>query len=289
MSKKRNCKIIQDLLPSYVEKLTNEETNLFIEEHLKECNECKSVLENMQRIIIINTKEEQKKEVKYIKKYSHKLKILKLIIFIIVAIFMIITITKMSIISSLSKKANTSLASTNYHEESISYEGDSLVNTNIYYKDGKKVVFLERINKNGVSKVTIYKKGEKENIYQEIGNEKIAILNQENGLQYSIAYNDIKDYNIFSLFLTSIFTNIKEEECNGVPCYFLNSYNSSLSFYQGAYISKDTGLVVRYRDGNLINTDTGRKVDLLRDIYYEFDIVTDDIFTEPNLSDYKIK
>ena len=37
MKEKRDCKIIQDLLPNYIEKLTNEETNNFIEEHLKEC------------------------------------------------------------------------------------------------------------------------------------------------------------------------------------------------------------------------------------------------------------
>lgn len=289
MSEKRNCKIIQDLLPNYVEKLTNEETNLFIEEHLKECNECKSVLENMQKNIMTDTKELNRKEVKYMKKYSHKLKILKLIISVIVAIFIIITIIKMSIISSLLKKANQSLSSTNYHEENIAYQGDNLINTNIYYKDGKRAVFLEIINKKGVSKISIYENGRGANVFQEIGDEKIAILNQENGLQYSIAYNDIKDYNIFSLLLTSIFTNIKEVECNGVSCYFLNSYNSSLSSYQGEYINKETGLVVRCKDGSIINSDTGRKVDLLRDVYYDFNTVTDDIFIEPNLSDYEIK
>ena len=36
---KKECKIVQDLLPSYVDKLTNEETNQYIEEHLKECKE----------------------------------------------------------------------------------------------------------------------------------------------------------------------------------------------------------------------------------------------------------
>lgn len=289
MSERKKCKIVQDLLPNYVEGLTNEETNVFIKEHLKDCNECKAVLENMQKNIIMDSKKENKKEVNYIKKYNYKLKALKIIIFIIIIIFVIITLIKMSIISSLLKKANKSLSSTNYHEENILYEGDNLVNTNIYYKNGKKVVFLERINKSGISKISIYKNGEKENIYQEIENQKIAILNQENGLQYSISYNNIKDYNIFSLLIISIFTNINEVECNGTSCYFLNSYHPVLSPYKGEYINKENGLVVRYGGGNLINTDTGRKVDMLIDVYYEFDTVTDDIFTEPNLSDYKIK
>ena len=37
----KNCKIVQDLLPNYIEKLTSDETNIFIEKHLKECEDCK--------------------------------------------------------------------------------------------------------------------------------------------------------------------------------------------------------------------------------------------------------
>ena len=37
MKEKKDCKIVQDLLPNYIEKLTNEETNNYIEDHLKEC------------------------------------------------------------------------------------------------------------------------------------------------------------------------------------------------------------------------------------------------------------
>ncbi len=48
MNEKKDCNIIQDLLPNYIEGLTNEETNKFIEEHLKGCRECKEMLENMQ-------------------------------------------------------------------------------------------------------------------------------------------------------------------------------------------------------------------------------------------------
>ena len=44
---KKECKIVQDLLPSYVDKLTNEETNYFIDEHINECPECQKILENI--------------------------------------------------------------------------------------------------------------------------------------------------------------------------------------------------------------------------------------------------
>ena len=58
MNGKKDCKIVQDLLPNYIEKLTTEETNQFIEEHLKECDECKTVLENMQKDIQLNAEKQ---------------------------------------------------------------------------------------------------------------------------------------------------------------------------------------------------------------------------------------
>ena len=47
----KECKLVQDLLPNYIEKLTSEESNKIIEEHLKECPECRKILENMQNDI----------------------------------------------------------------------------------------------------------------------------------------------------------------------------------------------------------------------------------------------
>ena len=87
MSRKNECKIVQDLLPNYVEGLTNEETNLFIEEHLRECNTCKKMFNNMKTEIQKPDKEVNKNEVNYIKKYNIKLKTLKIIIIIILIIF----------------------------------------------------------------------------------------------------------------------------------------------------------------------------------------------------------
>ena len=34
MKEKKECKVVQDLLPNYIEGLTTKETNEFIEEHL---------------------------------------------------------------------------------------------------------------------------------------------------------------------------------------------------------------------------------------------------------------
>lgn len=47
MSKTYDCDIINDLLPSYLEHLTSAETNVLISEHLKECDICREMFEQM--------------------------------------------------------------------------------------------------------------------------------------------------------------------------------------------------------------------------------------------------
>lgn len=44
---KLKCEVVQDLFPSYVERLTSEVTNKEIEEHLAECEECRNMLKRM--------------------------------------------------------------------------------------------------------------------------------------------------------------------------------------------------------------------------------------------------
>lgn len=41
------CSIIRDLFPSYIDGLTSEESNQIIEDHLRECTECREYLEGM--------------------------------------------------------------------------------------------------------------------------------------------------------------------------------------------------------------------------------------------------
>lgn len=48
MTKKTECKIVKDLLPTYIDELTDKETNLFIENHIKNCSECEQALKDMQ-------------------------------------------------------------------------------------------------------------------------------------------------------------------------------------------------------------------------------------------------
>ena len=50
------CNIVQDLLPNYIEKLTSEDTNQAIEEHLDTCESCKNEYEKMAMDIVTPAK-----------------------------------------------------------------------------------------------------------------------------------------------------------------------------------------------------------------------------------------
>lgn len=79
---KNDCKIIQDLLPNYIDKLTNEYTNEFIEKHLNECSECKKIYDRMKKQIDLNFQVDDK-EIKTMKKISKKIKIMGILILIL--------------------------------------------------------------------------------------------------------------------------------------------------------------------------------------------------------------
>lgn len=85
MKSKQNCKIVQDLLPNYIEKLTNEETNHFIENHIENCEECTNVLKNMNGDLQLE-KINQNKEIKYLKKLKRRNNIIYYFILLIVVL-----------------------------------------------------------------------------------------------------------------------------------------------------------------------------------------------------------
>ncbi len=71
MKNKIPCEIIEDLLPSYIDKLTSEESNTTIKEHLLECENCRNILKRMDKEDEVIT-EEDKKEIDFLKKNKKK-------------------------------------------------------------------------------------------------------------------------------------------------------------------------------------------------------------------------
>lgn len=68
------CEIIQDLLPNYVDDLTSTESNMEIEAHIKNCTNCKDILEKMQAEVQMENIEQNKEEIQPFKKLNKKVR-----------------------------------------------------------------------------------------------------------------------------------------------------------------------------------------------------------------------
>lgn len=84
--KEIDCDIIQDLLPSYVDKISSKSTNNLVEEHIQECCNCKNILDNMNTDIGVKTLDNQAKRINYLKGYKKRRKLLIVLSIIVTAI-----------------------------------------------------------------------------------------------------------------------------------------------------------------------------------------------------------
>lgn len=297
MKEKRDCKIVQDLLPNYIENLTNEKTNQYIEEHFKECEDCKQILENMKKDIPVNKADRDNREVKYIKKFRKKMTVLKLIILIIVIIFIALTLRKVFIISDLSNRAENIRNSKNWRSTTYSYDIGEYTTIELSQLDDQYKVKTTKITEEGKETTMMFaKKSEDENseryrvnTYTETEEEKTARLNMDMGVSLSLQ-NWLYTDNWLQLVIHSIFATVKNATYNGEECYYITNFETvySSSFVRGMYVDKETGLPIstiayEYQDSE------GRKGRYPAAEYvYEFDCVTEEDFIEPDQNEYTI-
>ena len=194
---KENCKIVQDLLPNYIEKLTSKETNLFIENHLKECHECNEILDNMQKTLKVKGQKSDGREVKYIKKVRNKIKLLEAIIVIVLAISLGVAIYYCYYFQDYSKRLEERMTEVGTQMYEVLSEN---MYPNTFYGTIEKIENTGIINN---MRVTI--KTEKENSEQElyfdvnmenIGNNfKIRMNNEEVSFAQLIVGQTVAVYN----------------------------------------------------------------------------------------------
>ena len=266
---KGDCKIVQDLLPNYIERLTNDVTNQYIEEHISTCAECKEVFDNMQKEFRLNDSKRDNREVKYIKKFNKKLKLLRNILLIIVLLFVIIIGRKTLILVSLSHKV------TNTINESNTY---TKINQ---YSEGQMVIF-ESYNKDGIilgTKINIYADGRpsQKTILYKSKTELLTLI--DDGTTKSL--KNIGDITINPIFFSgetlfenlwiAITTNIDKVELNGKKCYLIRDGNTE------KFIDINTGFAIKMID-NENNTTT--------DYRYEFGTVKDINVVRPDTTGY---
>ena len=136
----QNCKIVQDLLPSYIDKLTSSETNNYIEQHLRECKECQKCLLVMKK----GLETEHLKDVKqidYLKKYKNKMRLLKLISALVVVCLVLFTgikVYKWQVLLKIYKHNVNYELGTNY--KLTQRDGSTDIITEKYYKNGIRLV-----------------------------------------------------------------------------------------------------------------------------------------------------
>lgn len=75
MNNKVSCSIVRDLLPNYIDKLTEDETNYIIEDHLSNCTNCKLIYEEMSSEMEDNTYKNEVIKEKKVKDFLEKAKL----------------------------------------------------------------------------------------------------------------------------------------------------------------------------------------------------------------------
>ena len=270
MKEKRDCKIVQDLLPNYVENLTNEETNSFIEEHLKECDECKKVLENMRKDFQTNSIKQDNREVKYIKKYNSKLKLLRIVLLIIIILFVITVGRKTIILTKLSNKAQECQNSQNYYLKLESFGEGKMTITEAYYKQEKSLVTITSYSKETQeTKQVLYKSGDEKISLIDNGKTKILKEMGEISVQPISFTSDV----FLDNFYMALTTSIDKISLNGRECYIIKDGNTE------KFIDVNTGLAIK-----MIDNQNNKTVDYK----YEYGIVKDSDVERPDTTGYTL-
>lgn len=273
MSEKKDCKIVQDLLPNYIEELTNEETNKYIENHLNECSQCKVMLDNMQKELKSKVHNIDKREVDYIKKFRNKLKFLKLILLTIVLIYVIIIGRRSIIMTELAKKAKMYETKTNYYCKICIYEMNSIQITECR-RLGKDFLIdtLYRKDKKDIN-ITDYEKNNEGICLVEVDGKKRLIQRKPTCIQPHIY---VAADNFWINLLEALSARVESTKCNGKECYIIMKSGFE------SYIDKETGIVIRVTGGSV--TDDEGKRDTIVEYDYKFDVVKESDIVKPDIS-----
>lgn len=302
MDKKTECEIVQDLLLGYVDDVLNTESKKLVEKHLIECKECKKRLNEIQEDIELN-KDNQNKQIDYLKKVRRK-NFIKSILISIAIIFFIcfcIYLRKFIIVNDFIGKANKSLESNNFYMETTQViDSESVALKKEYYKDGKYKLVTEIYTDSGLTQTTTE--------YGIVDSDERIVIDRENktaiikkGEMTKISNQDlknvpfVKDFGFFYIagnaFNHSIYTSHYDK---GTEYYVLNKLFDKDSKWE-AWIDKNTGLPLRISGNGIIKnffegTDIVKEViEMKSDYRYEFDIVTDSDVTVPDYKDYEIQ
>lgn len=288
---KKDCKIVQDLLPNYIDNLTTTESNEFIETHLKDCKDCSKVLGNMKNDLKNDDDKKNKKAINFIKKYNKKMRILKFIILFIILIFLASFGRKIIIMQSLANKSKDIASTEKYNLYYNIYAYNYIYSFLSSKKDEQYIrsFLFTQLTNNNDAQISEYCNGNTSNYYREVENEKkIAILNYEKGGILPLELKDICFTRIVSSrnFIRNVFrvsiTNMKNE-------YYISNIWLENFGNCDLYVSKETGTIKKII---LYQSYIGSVVlgDATMDIDYRIteDDTDENWFEEPDILEYEI-
>lgn len=281
MKKINDCELVKDLLPNYVDNLTSQESNEFIESHISECAECKLLLDEMKKSSVSDEKVNSKKFVNFAKKYNKKLKILKFIVLLILAIILFHLIRNLIIVAPLmNKRKETLLHVNNYHYQMYTYHKEHVFLYDFYRKDGKYLETWYSIDIGTEKQLpTFWNYYDGDKLYGYITDEKTGIkyynVYSSQDTQIPAFMDPNEDVNTLSnILFMSVSSKITSMNYNGKECYRIDF--SRRNQEQVSCFDKTTGLMVRNMlpDGDTISH------------YIDLDVVTDDDLRIPNIEEY---
>lgn len=290
--KNKDCELVRDLLPSYIDNLTSDETNEFIELHIKNCPECKACLDELQKTASTDEKEKSTKFVKFAKKNQRKMRILKSIVFLVLAVILVNYVRNVVIYLNIIKKNKESLSCTNYHYQSYRYHKNRLLVDDYYVKDNKYMairngVDMEDNERHFNYKYIDYYDGTTYYQYNIDSVSGIKFYTSREGTMEDTFFPFENDYEFLTLnpFLASIGDRITNTKCNNKDCYKLD-FKLNNTYSRAIFIDKNTGLLVRDLIHSL-STDIPGATDGVYDYYINLNVVTDDDLKVPNVEEYK--
>lgn len=235
--KNKDCNLVKDLLPNYIDKVTSSETNNFIEEHLKNCDECRKSFENMSEEMKIDYKSKNDKKINIFRKVNNKIILLKAIIFVIIFIFILVFIRKVIIINNIEGMASKADFN-NYSKVMVETTEKYISKTEYYQNNDNFIEIITKINKEGISKIISYNLNGQEDI--RIFNNGVESQNViKTSIEKDVQYQFLNKSFFGNIGLALSFSSVKDITLYNKQCYLLNLKNY-LNF-----IDKETGLTIK--------------------------------------------
>lgn len=214
-----------------------------------------------------------------------------IVLLIILFIFLIFMARKIIIIKNLQNKISEFTELQNYYIKAYSYKGDSLHIAETYKSNENSVTNVINITENNITKLNRFNYNGKINTYIEKNNSnKVAILDTDTVPSDLRINNMLQTQNTMQLIKLALFSSIESEECNGKQCYKIDRAFGFQSENEKTviYIDKETGLIVRIFNGTKA-TEDGHTINLITDYAYNFDSISDEIFKQPDISNYQVQ